>query len=180
MSTPIIDTTRFDDDKRIFSEQRIRIPRDRLKPDVALDTTLVYRLAALYFATVEHAVGPMFNVDVTQDGIDIILRGRGVALRFGVGDPHVGETNAMICWSIIGGWALNRAAGGGGTFSIGAEWDTARENLDLFTRVEDYPSSIAGQAQPLRRMLYALTQKPAHTFFTHRFLAEAERELTKT
>ncbi len=47
MNFPIHDTVRFDAGTPVFREQRVNLPRDRLKPDVTLGTTLVYPLAAL-------------------------------------------------------------------------------------------------------------------------------------
>jgi len=177
---PITDTTRFDDNKRLFSEQRLNIPRNRLKPDFSLDTTLAYHLTAQYFTVLERSSRPLVKVEVDQQGIQVNVRGTGTALRFGVGEPEVTETRAAIHWPIIGGRALARDADNGGTYTIGAEWDERRENLILFSRVENYPPTITGlNAPPLRRVLYALTQKPSHRFFTHRFLTEAARDLTQ-
>lgn len=176
----ITDATRFDERNRVTSEQRVSLPRDRLSPDVALDTTLVYRLAALYFTTLERSIPSMIKVDVDAQGIQIVVRGSGVALRFGVGEPETTGTHAAIHWPIIGGWALDNSADNGGTYTIGAEWDEAQANLVVFTRVEGYPSAVAGSgASPLRKLAYALTQRPTYTFFTNRFLAEAARELTR-
>ncbi|HLF27871.1 MAG TPA: hypothetical protein VJG32_16175 [Anaerolineae bacterium] len=176
----ITDTTRFDERKRLYSAQRLSLPRDQLQPELALDMTLAYRLAALYFATVERALRPLLKVEIDAGEIQLIVRGRGIALRFGVGIPEVSAARTAIRWPIIGGWALDGSADDGGAYTVGAEWDEPRQNLTLFTCVEGYPSSIAGaNAPPLRRLLYALTQGSSHKFYTRRFLSEAARELAR-
>lgn len=184
MKFPISDDAYFDENNRLFSEQRLSIPRERLAPEVAVDITLAYRLAAEYFAILERAWGPLIDVQIDAGQIDVITRGQGLTLRFGVGVPDVSDTprgRAAIGWPIIGGQALDKSADDGGIFTIGAEWDEARANLTVFSRVEGYRPSITGRdASPLRRFLYGLTQKRAHHFFTHRFLQEAARELTRT
>jgi hypothetical protein len=178
---PITDDTHFDENNCLFSEQRLSIPRERLAPEVRLDTTLAYRLAAEYFAILERAWGPLIDVQIDAGEIDVVTRGRGLTLRFGVGVPEVSETRAAIRWPIVGGQALDKSADEGGTFTIGAEWDAPRANLIVFSRVENYPPSLTGRHAPrLRRFIYGLTQQRAHHFFTHRFLEEAARELTQT
>lgn len=180
MNFSIIDNTYFDEEKRLFSEQRLTVPRDRLKPDLSLDVTLAYRLAALYFATLERSGRPLVKVEIDAGEIQVTLRGRGAALRFGVGEAEVSQARAAIRWEIIGGWAMNADAEDGGTYAVGAEWDEARENLILFARIDRYAPSLTGlKARLPRRLLYTLTQKQTHDFFTHRFLTQAARELTQ-
>ena len=180
MDFAITDNTRFDANKRLDSDQRVSIPCDRLTSEVTLNTTLVYRLAALYFATLERSVGALIKVNVDRQGIELIVRGRRAALRFGTGIPEITPSRAAIGWPITGGWALDGSADGRGTFHIGAEWDDVRENLSLFTRVENYTPSLTGpKASPLRGLAYSLTQRKLHKLFTHRFLAEATRELMR-
>lgn len=174
---PINDTFRFDENHRLFAEQRLSLAHNQLRPDVALDTTLAYRLAAQYFAVLERASRPMIKVEVDQQGIQVNVRGFGTTLRFGVGEPDVSERRAAIGWSIVGGRMLAANADSGGTYTIGAEWDEPRQNFSLFTRVENYPPALTGlHAPPLRRLLYFFTQRQSHRFFTHRFLQEAARE----
>lgn len=180
MDFVITDDTRFDENKRLFSERRICVPRERLRPNLALDTTLCYRLAAEYLNALEQAGGLLMKVHVVSDGIEIRLRGVGLALKFGPGEPQVTEQRASICWPIIGGWALDRGVGDGGTFTVGAEWDEARQRLTIFTRIEAYPSAVAGAKAPrLRRLAYRLTQQRVHVYYTNRFLLEAAREVTE-
>src|SRR3990172_2205655 len=116
---PITGTTRFDDHNRLPPEQRLPLPRDRLKPGLSLDTTLAYRLAALYFTTLERSIRPLIRVEVDQDGIQVITRGRGMALHFGVGALELDESRTAIRWPIRGGWALDGSVPDGGTFSVG-------------------------------------------------------------
>jgi len=167
----IVDTTHFDNKNRVFSEQRLTIPREQLSPDVTLDTTLAYRLAALYFALLERAWGPVINVEIDAGEIHLATPGRGVTLSFGVGVPDVSETCAAIRWPIIGGRALDKGTDDGGTFSVGAEWDEARANLTVFSRIEGYPPSLP-------RWAYSLMQQRVHKFFTHRFLKETVLKLS--
>jgi hypothetical protein len=177
MKFPIDGTERFDENKRLFFEQRISIPRDMVKRGFLLDETLAYRLAALYFTVLERTSGSMARIEVERGEISVNTRGLGTWLRFGVGELELTAQRSALRLPIIGGRARARNAGYEGCYIIGAEWDEAGDHLVIFVRIENHAPSVAGLNAPwLRRVVHALTEQPVNRVMAHRFLRQAARD----
>lgn len=177
MKFPIDDTERFDENKRLFSEHRITIPRGMIKRGFLLDETLAYRLAALYFTVIERTSGSLAKIEVERGEISVNTRGLGTWLQLAVGELDLSARRSALRLPIIGGRARARNAGYEGCYIIGAEWNEAGDGLIIFVRVENHAPSMAGLNAPwLRRVMHAITEQPLNRAMAHRFLRQSARD----
>jgi hypothetical protein len=165
---------RFEADGRLWSEQRIAIPR----PDRALDAAFIEQLADDYFRAMRRMT---FGVFYT------VPRGAVFAMRAPlVGDVLVFDQRqvtydaqrARISWEVVGGAMRSRRAPNGGLLSFEATLEQSGAVLSLIIRVEDYTTRLIDLfGRRLGIILYHATQGLSHKTLTLRFLREQARLL---
>jgi hypothetical protein len=170
---------RFEADGRLWSEQRIDIPRAQWPPDRAVDAAFIERLADDYFDAMRRMT---FGVFYT------VPRGAGLAMRApGVGDVLVFDQPQVTCDDqgvrisrpVVGGVMRSRRAPAGGQIMFEATQDQAGETQTLIIRVEDYTTRLIDLfGRRLGIIVYHFTQGLSHKTLTLRFLREQARRLT--
>jgi hypothetical protein len=172
-------SVRFETDGRLWSEQRIAIPRAQWPTDQALDAAFIDQLADDYFRAMRRMT---FGVFYT------VPRGAGLAMRAPlVGDvlvfdqPQVtcDDRAARISWPVVGGAMQSRRTPDRGRISFEAAQDQSGAVLTLIIRVEDYTTRLIDLfGRRLGIIVYHLTQGLSHKTLTLRFLREQARRLT--
>jgi hypothetical protein len=170
---------RFEAAGRLWSEQRINIPRAQWPPDRSLDAVFIERLADDYFRAMRRMT---FGVFYT------VQRGEVFAMRAPVvGDVLVFDQRQVTCtaqqarisWSVVGGAMRSRLAPDGGTIAFEAAEDRSGAMVTLIIRVEDYTTRLIDLfGQRLGIIVYHFTQGLSHRTLTLRFLREQARQLT--
>ena len=172
---------RFETDGRLWSEQRIEIPRAKWPADRAVDTDFIEQLSGNYFRAMRRMTLGVFRT---------IPRGAGMAMRAPiVGDvlvfdqrQMVDDTNSVrISWAVVGGAMRSRRAPSGGQIIFEAEQDQSGAVITLIVRVEDYTTRLIDLfGRRLGILVYHLTQGLSHQSLTLRFLREQARQLTSS
>jgi hypothetical protein len=146
---------RFEADGRLWSEQRIAIPR----PDRALDAAFIEQLADDYVRAMRAPlVGDVLVFDQRQVTYD--------------------AQRARISWEVVGGAMRSRRAPNGGLLSFEATLEQSGAVLSLIIRVEDYTTRLIDLVgRRLGIILYHATQGLSHKTLTLRFLREQARLL---
>jgi hypothetical protein len=165
---------RFEADGRLWSEQRIEVPRpDQWSPDRSPDAAFIERLADDYFRAMRRMT---FGVFYT------IQRGEVFAMRAPlVGDVLVFDQRQVTCdaqrarisWQVVGGAMRSRRAANGGQITFEAAEDQSAGVITLIIRVEDYTTRLIDLfGRRLGIIVYHATQGLSHKTLTLRFLRE--------
>jgi hypothetical protein len=171
---------RFETDGRLWSEQRIEIPRTQWPRAQALDAAFIEQLADDYFRAMRRMT---FRVFYT------VQRGAMFAMRAPVvGDVLVFDQRQVTCdaqrtrisWAVVGGAMRSRRARSGGQISFEAAQDQSGAVIALIIRVEDYTTRFIDLfGQRLGIIVYHTTQGLSHKTLTLRFLREQAQQLTR-
>jgi hypothetical protein len=171
---------RFEADGRLWSQQRIKIPRVQWPSDRALDAAFIEQLADDYFRAMRRMT---FGVFYT------VQRGEVFAMRAPVvGDVLVFDQRQMTCdaqrvrisWVVVGGAMRSRRAPNGGLLIFEAAQDQSGAVITLIIRVEDYTTRLIDLfGRRLGIIVYHATQGLSHKTLTLRFLREQARQLAQ-
>jgi hypothetical protein len=172
---------RFKSDGRLWSEQRVEIPRAQGPREQTLDAAFIERLADDYFRAMRRMTLGIFYT---------VPRGAGMAMRAPiVGDVLVFDQRQVVCdtnrarisWVVVGGAMRSRRARDGGNISFEAAQDPSGADLTLIIRVEDYTTRLIDLfGRRLGIIVYHGTQGLSHKTLTLRFLREQARQLTNS
>jgi hypothetical protein len=172
---------RFEADGRLWSEQRVMIPRAQWPTDRALDAAFIEQLADDYFRAMRRMT---FGVFYT------VQRGAVFAMRAPVvGDVLVFDQRQVMCdtqqtrisWQVVGGVMQSRRAQDGGCIIFEVAQDQSGAMVTLIIRVEDYTTRLIDLfGRRLGIIVYHLTQGLSHKTLTLRFLREQARRLTNS
>jgi hypothetical protein len=175
---------RFESDGRLWSEQRIEIPRlpgtcAQWAPDRALNAAFIERLADDYFRAMRRmTLGIFYTV---PRGAGMVMRAPivGDVLIFDHKQVECEADQARISWVVVGGAMRSRRARDGGNISFEAVQDQSGETLTLIIRVEDYTTRLIDLfGRRLGIVVYHGTQGLSHKTLTLRFLREQAQQLT--
>jgi hypothetical protein len=170
---------RFEMDGRLWSEQRIDIPRAQWLVDQPLDAAFIERLADDYFRAMRRMTFGVFYT--VQRGEVFAMRAPvvGDVLVFDQRQVTCAAQQARISWSVVGGAMRSRLAPDGGTISFEAAEDRSGAMVTLIIRVEDYTTRLIDLfGRRLGIIVYHFTQGLSHKTLTLRFLREQARQLT--
>ena len=181
MIFPESHVVRFEMDGRLWSEQRIEIPRAQWPPVRALDADFIEQLADDYFDAMRRMTFGIFYT---------VPRGAGLAMRApGVGDvlvfdqPQVtcDDRGARISWPVVGGVMRSHCAQDSGCIIFEVAQDQSGAMVTLIIRVEDYTTRLIDLfGRRLGIIVYHCTQGLSHKTLTLRFLREQARQLTNS
>jgi hypothetical protein len=170
---------RFEADGRLWSEQRVEIPRAQWPPAQALDAGFIEQLADDYFKAMRRMT---FGVFYT------VPRNTGMAMRAPVvGDVLVFDHRQVVdeaegvrlSWDVVGGAMRSRRARDGGQIIFEASEELSEGKVALIIRVEDYTTRLIDLfGRRLGILVYHGTQGLSHKTLTLRFLREQARRLT--
>lgn len=170
---------RFEADGRLWSEQRINIPRAQWPPDRVLDAAFIEQLADDYFRAMRRMTLGVFRT---------VQRGKVLAMRTAiVGDVLVFDQRQVTCdaqrarisWVVMGGALQSRRALNGGLLIFEATQDQAGAVITLILRVEDYTTRLIDLfGRRLGIIVYYATQGLSHKALTLRFLRQQAQKLT--
>jgi hypothetical protein len=171
---------RFEADGRLWSEQRIAIPRAQWPTDQALDAAFIDQLADDYFRAMRRmTLGVFYTV---QRGELFAMRAPlvGDVLVFAEKCATSDAKGTRISWTVVGGAMRSRRAPDGGTISFEAAKDQAGALVTLVIRVEDYTTRLIDLfGRRLGIIVYHATQGLSHKTLTLRFLREQAQQLTR-
>jgi hypothetical protein len=181
MAFPELHLVRFAADGRLWSEQRVEIPRAQWPHDRALDAAFIEQLTDDYFRAMRRMTLGVFYT---------VPRGTGLAMRAPiVGDVLVFDHRQVTCddhgarinWAVVGGAMRSRRAPAGGQIIFEVVSDRPKETLTLIIRVEDYTTRLINLfGRRLGIIVYHFTQGLSHKTLTLRFLREQARQLTNS
>lgn len=170
---------RFEADGRLWSEQRVEIPRAQWPPGRALDAAFIERLTDDYFCEMRRMTLGIFYT---------VPRGAGLAMRAPiVGDVLVFDGKQVTCeadrvrlsWPVVGGAMQSRRAPDGGRIFFEAAEDRSGAVVTLIICVEDYTTRLIDLfGRRLGTLVYHATQGLSHKTLTLRFLREQAQQLT--
>lgn len=177
---------RFEADGRLWSEQRVEIPRSlgthaQWLRELTPDTAFIEQLADDYFRAMRRMTLGVFYT---------IPRGAGMAMRAPIiGDVLVfdhrrvtcDEHEARISWAVVGGAMRSRSAPAVGKITFKVARDPAGETMTLIIRVEDYTTRLIDLfGRRLGIIVYHCTQGMSHKRLTLRYLREQARRLSNS
>jgi hypothetical protein len=160
---------RFEADGRLWSEQRIEIPR----PDRSLDAAFIEQLADDYFRAMRSMTFGIFYT--VQRGELFAMRAPlvGDVLVFDQRQVSCDAQRARISWEVVGGAMRSRRAPNGGLLIFEAAQDQSGGVMTLIIRVEDYTTRLIDLfGRRLGIIVYHMTQGLSHKTLTLRFLRE--------
>jgi hypothetical protein len=172
---------RFEADGRLWSEQRIEVPRAQWPLDHALDAAFIEQLADDYFRAMRRMTFGVFYT--VQRGEVFAMRAPvvGDVLVFDQRQVSCDAQRARISWVVVGGAMRSRRAPYGGLLIFEAAQDQSGAVLTLIIRVEDYATRLIDLfGQRLGIIVYHGTQGLSHKTLTLRFLREQARQLTNS
>jgi len=179
MNFPESHVVRFEADGRLWSEQRIAIPRAMWPRDQALDAAFIEQLTDNYFRAMQRmTLGIFYTV---QRGTSMVMRAPivGDVLVFDQRQVTSDSRRASISWAVVGGAMRSRRAPAGGQITFEAAPDQSGETLALIIRVEDYTTRLIDLfGRRLGIIVYHCTQGLSHKMLTLRFLREQAQQLT--
>jgi hypothetical protein len=164
---------RFEADGRLWSEQRIEIPRAQWPPDLALDAAFIEQLADDYFRAMRRMTFGIFYT--VQRGEVFAMRAPvvGDVLVFDQRQVSCDAQRARISWQVVGGAMRSRRALNGGQITFEAAQDQSAGVITLIIRVEDYTTRLIDLfGRRLGIIVYHATQGLSHKTLTLRFLRE--------
>ena len=172
---------RFEADGRLWSEQRIMIPRAQWPTDRALDAAFIEQLADDYFRAMRRMTFGVFYT--VQRGEVFAMRAPivGDVLVFDQRQVSCDAQRARISWAVVGGVMRSRRTQDGGRIVFEATQDQSDALITLIIRVEDYTTRLIDLfGRRLGIIVYHLTQGLSHKTLTLRFLREQARQLTNS
>lgn len=167
---------RFEADGRLWSEQRIQIPR----PDRSLDAVFIEQLADDYFRAMRRMTFGVFYT--VQRGEVFAMRAPiiGDVLVFDQRHVTCDAQRARISWQVVGGAMRSRRAANGGWLIFEAAQGQSAGVITLIIRVEDYTTRVIDLfGRRLGIIVYHFTQGLSHKTLTLRFLREQARLLER-
>jgi hypothetical protein len=170
---------RFEADGRLWSEQRVEIPRTQWLPARAVDAAFIEQWADDYFRAMRRMTFGVFYT--VQRGEVFAMRAPlvGDVLAFDQRQVTGDAQRARISWEVVGGAMRSRRAPNGGLLIFEAAQDEAGAVLTLIIRVEDYTTRLIDLfGRRLGIIVYHATQGLSHKTLTLRFLREQARRLT--
>ena len=172
---------RFAPDGRLWSEQRVEIPRAHWPYDRALDAAFIEQLTDDYFRAMRRMTLGVFYT---------VPRGTGLAMRAPIiGDVLVFDRKQVTCdadrarlsWPVVGGVMRSRRASDGGRIFFEAAEVQSGAEVTLIICVEDYTTRLIDLfGRRLGIIVYHCTQGLSHKTLTLRFLREQARHLTNS
>jgi hypothetical protein len=181
MAFPESHVVRFEADGRLWSEQRVEIPRAQWPRELAPDGAFIEQLAADYFRAMRRmTLGIFYTV---PRGTKTVMRAPivGDVLVFDHRQVTCDDHGVRISWAVVDGAMRSRRAPAGGQIIFEAARDPAGETLTLIIRVEDYTTRLIDLfGQRLGISVYHCTQGLSHKTLTLRFLREQAQQLTNS
>jgi hypothetical protein len=172
---------RFAPDGRLWSEQRVEIPRAQWPHDRALDAAFIEQLTDDYFRAMRRMTFGVFYTVALSAGMAMRALIVGDVLVFDDRQVTCDDRGARISWGVVGGAMRSRRAPSGGQIIFEAARDPAGETLTLIIRVEDYTTRLIDLfGWRLGIVVYHCTQGLSHKTLTLRFLREQARHLTNS
>jgi len=172
---------RFEADGRLWSEQRVEIPRAQWPTDRSVDAAFIERLADDYFDAMRRMTFGIFYTVPRPAGMAMRAPVVGDVLVFADKRSASDAKRAHISWTVVGGAMRSRRAPNGGTISFEAAEDQSDAMVTLIIRVEDYTTRLIdlfGRRPGIA--VYHCTQGLSHKTLTLRFLREQSHLLTNS
>ena len=181
MAFPESHVVRLAADGRLWSEQRVEIPRAQWPHDRALDAAFIEQLTDDYFRAMRRMTLGVFYTVPRGTGLAMRAPIVGDVLVFDHGQVTCDDHGACISWPVVGGAMRSRRAPSGGQIIFEATQDPSGETLTLIIRVEDYITRLIDLfGRRLGISVYHCTQGLSHKTLTLRFLREQARQLTNS
>ena len=169
----------FEADGRLWSEQRVEIPRARWSRAQTLDAAFIEQLADDYFRAMRRMTLSIFYT--IPRGAEMVMRAPlvGDVLVFDQRQVVCNTNSVRISWVVVGGAMRSRRAPSGGQIIFEAAQDQTGAVITLIIRVEDYTTRLIDLfGRRLGVIVYHATQGLSHKTLTLRFLREQAWQLT--